>query len=337
MFFKNYILTLLIILNSGQQINSQTTCQTVLDLIILLDGSGSIGSASFAQAKTAVADLISRLNVGPHKVHVSLLRYSSTVENSYIFNKVGSNQMKDQIIKVVNGLQYNGGGTATGEAIQRARSVCDAACRNSEELVPRAVVLFTDGHSNSASLVKTESELLRDRTQAVVFSVGIGSGINIQELQLSASQPYSKYVLQLSNYLQLTQVINQITLIACNVPAFNEPGVVYKNEVEKDTYRFYQMSLKGFRSGLGGFVEIAVNMTQGYVQVFTSTTEPNPTSDNSKKKLVQRRIATTMTDIYMEYIPPNTEKFYSSFKGSSNINQYTFVTTLTSLNDANIG
>ncbi|CAF0854244.1 unnamed protein product [Adineta steineri] len=337
MFVKYILFAVLIIVNIDRQINSQTTCQTVLDLIILLDGSGSIGSAPFAQAKSGMVDLVNRLNVGPQKVHVSILRYASTVEDSYIFNKVGSNQMKDQIVRVINNLQYNGGGTATGEAIQRARNVCDSACRNQEELVPRAVVLFTDGQSNDPNLVRIQSEFLRENTKAIVFAVGIGSGINNAELQLSASTPYSKYVLHLQNYLQLTQVINQITLVACNVPAFNEPGVVYKNEVDKDTYRFYRTNIKGLRSGLGGFMEIAVNITQGNVQVFTSTTEANPTSDNSKRAVVQSHDAKSTTDIYMEYLPPDTQTFYSSFKGMANANQYTFVSRVVDINGAVIG
>ncbi|CAF1414752.1 unnamed protein product [Adineta ricciae] len=337
MLIKCLLLAVLFVVNIDQKVNSQTTCQTVLDLIILLDGSGSIGSGPFAQAKSAMVDLVSRLNVGPQKVHVSILRYSSTVEDSYVFNKVGSNQMKDQIVRVINNLKYNGGGTATGEAIQRARSVCDAACRNQEELVPRAVVLFTDGQSNNANLVKIESELLREKTKAVVFAVGIGSGVNNAELQLSASTPYNKYVLHLKDYLQLTQVINQITLVACNAPAFNEPGVVYKNEVDKDTYRFYRTEIKGLRSGLGGFMEIAVNITQGNVRVFTSTTEANPTSENTRQALVRSHDAKSATDIYMEYIPPNTSTFYSSFQGISNTNQYTFVTRVVDINGGLIG
>ncbi|CAF1573979.1 unnamed protein product, partial [Didymodactylos carnosus] len=322
--------------------HAQTTnCQTILDLILIVDDSGSVAVSDFERAKSAMANLTERLNIGPHRVHISIIKYSTTVEDSYIFSKTGTNQLKGAIVNVIKNLKYTGGSTATGDAISRARQICDRECREKTEAIPRAVVLFTDGNSNTGKPVGQESALLREQTKATVFAVGIGSGINELELQLIATKPYETYVLRLSNYLQLTQVINEVTIIACKVPAFIEVGVVYKSEVEQNTYRFYQAEIKGLRNGMGGFMETAVNVTAGDVKVYTSLTEPNPTSDNSRQAIAegkrQQQDGKSTVDIYIEYIPPGSTKFYTSFKGLNNQNKYTFKSKITDLNGGVIG
>ncbi|CAF1507999.1 unnamed protein product [Didymodactylos carnosus] len=270
-----------------------------------------------------MANLTERLNIGPHRVHISIIKYSTTVEDSYIFSKTGTNQLKGAIVNVIKNLKYTGGSTATGDAISRARQICDRECREKTEAIPRAVVLFTDGNSNTGKPVGQESALLREQTKATVFAVGIGSGINELELQLIATKPYETYVLRLSNYLQLTQVINEVTIIACKVPAFIEAEI------------------KGLRNGMGGFMETAVNVTAGDVKVYTSLTEPNPTSDNSRQAIAegkrQQQDGKSTVDIYIEYIPPGSTKFYTSFKGLNNQNKYTFKSKITDLNGGVIG
>jgi len=68
--YFNCVVLLFLFISSCQRVNAQVQpvrCESLMDLIIVLDSSGSIGQTSFDQAKDAMATLASNLNIGPKK------------------------------------------------------------------------------------------------------------------------------------------------------------------------------------------------------------------------------------------------------------------------------
>ena len=55
----------------------QICSQNVLDLVLAIDSSASIGINNFALAKKALVSMIDSLNIGPTKVKVGIVNYSS--------------------------------------------------------------------------------------------------------------------------------------------------------------------------------------------------------------------------------------------------------------------
>ena len=60
-------------------VKSQTpSClQSSLDIVMVIDSSGSVGSQNFQKAKDACAKMAENLNIGPAKVKVGVINYSS--------------------------------------------------------------------------------------------------------------------------------------------------------------------------------------------------------------------------------------------------------------------
>jgi hypothetical protein len=50
--------------------------QLVLDIILVLDASGSIGLSNYNTAKDALIKMVNNLNIGPTKVRVGVINYS---------------------------------------------------------------------------------------------------------------------------------------------------------------------------------------------------------------------------------------------------------------------
>ena len=51
--------------------------QSALDFVLVIDSSGSIGASSFNDAKNALVAMVQNLNIGPRKIRVGVINYSS--------------------------------------------------------------------------------------------------------------------------------------------------------------------------------------------------------------------------------------------------------------------
>ncbi len=189
--------------------------QIVLDIVLVVCSSGSMGASNFALEKNAVVEMINRLNTnGQRKIRVLVINYSTTVQ--VMSSLVQTDQDKARIISAVNSMPYLNGMTATGDALARARQIFSY---NPRDLNPRVVVLFTDGGSNMGANVITEADLLKNQGVSI-FTVGVGSAINHAELNAISSIPLSTYKKTIANYQDIYAAINEIGQTACSTPAF---------------------------------------------------------------------------------------------------------------------
>jgi uncharacterized protein YegL len=308
------------------QLRDESNCKTIMDLFIVLDSSGSIGPVAFEQAKAALVDLVSRLQIGPKKVQVWVINYGQTVEVPIAFHNMPMSEFtKENLVRRIKDIRYlNGACTATGDALQAARQICDKNCRSLREGVSRVVLVLTDGYSNCGTAVGVESTNLLHITKASVFAVGIGNGVNKLELHTIATD--DKYVVHVDNYLDLTVAINSITVQTCGIPAFVVPNVKVESEVPSKTFRYYQLDttelLSQKKNSEGGFVEVIADIQQGKVEVYTSTTNANPGPGTGQRVQFQAR---GTEQYYIEHIEQNTPRLYFSFYGVEETNQYDFI------------
>ena len=324
-------------LSEDLRVPAENDCKTIMDLFIVLDSSGSVGPTPFEQAKSALVDMVSRLDIGPKKVQVWVINYGSIVETPISYHNMTVTEFtKTNLIRKIKEIPYmNGVCTATGDALQEARRICNKRCRPFTDGVARVVIVFTDGDSNCGVPVGPESGSLHAVTSASVFAVGIGYDINNAELLSIATE--RRYVVHVSDYLQLTTAINNITVQTCGIPAFVVANVKVESDVDMNNFRYYQLDttkLKQGRSSQEGFVEIIAHVTAGKVDVYTSTTDDNPGLNAGKRVVFRTRGA---GQYYMEYINQDTERLYFSFHGLRDKNTYDFVVNWLDINGAVVG
>jgi hypothetical protein len=99
-------------LNNGQCRNSATIkccveiCKTHLDLVILMDSSGSIGATDFKKEQRFVKDLVNNLEIGANQSRVSIINFNS---NAQILIDFSSATSKAILNEVVDNIKYRGG------------------------------------------------------------------------------------------------------------------------------------------------------------------------------------------------------------------------------------
>jgi len=83
-----------------------------MDVVFVIDGSGSIGSSNFQYARTFIRDVFEYLmfSMSPHQLRLGLIQYGTSVYTMFDLN----NRMDvNQILTAVDRMPYYGGFTNT--------------------------------------------------------------------------------------------------------------------------------------------------------------------------------------------------------------------------------
>ena len=179
------------------------------DVIVLMDSSGSVGDGNFEIAKRFMVNLASHLNLGPYKFGV--ITYSHLCQDTYsvpLSDDIG--HLNDSIMAI----PYTGGGTLTGAAIYHAVSKFEPDSgfkgRSKDKGVNRILIVATDGRSGDS--VSEPSEYASNNS-IEVFSIGIGSNVNEEELRTIAKEPH--HVFHVDTYEHLFQLSLVIQTATC--------------------------------------------------------------------------------------------------------------------------
>ena len=113
-------------------------------------------------------------------------------------------------------ISYREGGTQTGKAINSMVSDLfghNSGARNKEEKVPRIGIVMTDGQSDDG-LVLGPADAAREQ-EITLYAIGIGSGIEEEELNQIANDPDEKYVVYVNDYTVIDNIRYEISQDTC--------------------------------------------------------------------------------------------------------------------------
>ena len=146
-----------------------------LDLYIVLDSSGSIGSQSYEEAKKFLGDLVGGFIIGKSNVRVGLVIYGS---NARLIFDLKHSYDKDEILSSIQSVEYLSSSTATEDAIRLMTNTGfteEHGVRASVEAIPRVAIVLTDGESDSRQDVPGAAQSARDQS-IKMLAFGIGDG-----------------------------------------------------------------------------------------------------------------------------------------------------------------
>lgn len=180
-------------------------CYNTNDLVILLDASGSIGSANYETAKSIVDKLAAAYNVQSSS-RVSVITFSNTVTTLVpLTNTLTPAAMSSAIL----GAAYEASVTNTDLGIDQAIAEFAASPR----AVPHNLVVLTDGASTDhAATVNSANNAAAAGIRT--FSVGIGSGVDQGELTDIADGNTSR-VYNANDYDSLIDLLNPLSKAIC--------------------------------------------------------------------------------------------------------------------------
>ncbi|XP_035375850.1 sushi, von Willebrand factor type A, EGF and pentraxin domain-containing protein 1 isoform X3 [Electrophorus electricus] len=170
-----------------------------LDLVFLVDESSSVGAANFRSELHFVRKMLSDFPVAPEATRVALVTFSS---KSRVVTRVDhvsafkQHQHKCSLFnKEIPGITYQGGGTYTRGAFQRAAHIL----RHSRENSTKVIFLITDGYSNGGDPRPVAAVLRQNGVE--IFTLGIWQG-NIRELHDMASHPKDQHCYLVHNFAE---------------------------------------------------------------------------------------------------------------------------------------
>mmetsp|Transcript_139239 Transcript_139239/g.445052 ORF Transcript_139239/g.445052 Transcript_139239/m.445052 type:complete len:850 (-) Transcript_139239:76-2625(-) len=205
-------------------------CGSKVDLVVLLDGSGSLGTDGWAQSKKLVTNLISSLQGGEEEVKVALQLFSgpSTTENYKKCTGGGGDTPKlkedcgiqwvqhftsdtSAVAKEVEGLAWPAASTLTSMALAEA----DAELTYGREDASSIVVVITDGQPMSHTRTLQAAELLKRKAR--IIWVPVGSDAPMDLIRELASLPKKENMIHIKSFSQLSQPLwaNKIISHAC--------------------------------------------------------------------------------------------------------------------------
>ena len=192
---------------------SLSACQTSVDMVFLLDESGSVGASNFGKVKQFVQKVIDFFNVGKTGTHIAVETYSTqTTRHFYLNSYFTKSELRNAVSKIV----FKGGWTYTGEALDIVRTYVlnEKYGMRTDPGIPKVLVLLTDGKSNGKGVLDPANAL---RNQGVnIFSIGVGSGVSKAELNLIASDPDKDYVFELTSFNDLSSWVDRLSSVSCS-------------------------------------------------------------------------------------------------------------------------
>jgi len=209
-------------------------CQSKVDLIVLLDGSGSLGEYGWAKSQSMALKLVENLQGGSDAVKVSLQLFSGPKtwddyekctdelpegETLDIKEQCGiqwiSHFTDDMgaLATDVRNLEWPASTTLTSVALGQA----ETELMNSRDDANAVVIVITDGKPmNQVSTADAAKQL---QSKARVIWVPVGGGAPIDLIQELASKPFSDHIVQIDTFEKMDQpaFLNKVITDACPI------------------------------------------------------------------------------------------------------------------------
>ncbi|XP_069549336.1 collagen alpha-1(XIV) chain [Brachyistius frenatus] len=188
----------------------QFVCHTaaIADIVILVDGSWSIGRINFRLVRMFLENLVNAFDVGIDKTRIGLAQYSGDPRIEWHLNAFST---KDTVIDAVKNLPYKGGNTLTGLALTYILENCFKPESGSRVGVPKIGILITDGKSQDDVIPPAES--LRN-AGVELFAIGVKNA-DENELRSIASEPDDTHVYNVADFNIMSSIVEGLTRTVC--------------------------------------------------------------------------------------------------------------------------
>nr|CAD2165253.1 unnamed protein product [Meloidogyne enterolobii] len=147
---------------------------STVDVVLLLDGSGSVGDSTFRLQTQFARQLAQLLNISVSGSHLAIIQFSEQPQLEIALNQYTNLQ---QLEVALQKIKFIGGATNTGQALQFTLDTAFQGARGGS--VPKVVIVLTDGQSQDE--VAEAAQRLRD-AHVLVYAIGVSNLVNVQQL-----------------------------------------------------------------------------------------------------------------------------------------------------------
>uniref|UniRef100_A0A452GNU7 Collagen alpha-1(XX) chain n=1 Tax=Gopherus agassizii TaxID=38772 RepID=A0A452GNU7_9SAUR len=193
-------------LKRGPQFQCDTSVTT--DIVLLVDGSWSIGRGNFKLVREFLSTLVSPFNIARDKIRIGLSQYSSDPRTEWNLNTYVT---RDEVLEAVRNLRYKGGNTFTGLALTHVleQNLKPEAGARSDAV--KLVILLTDGKSQDDA---SRSAQTLKNMGIDIFAIGVKNA-DEAELRQVASEPLELTVYNVLDFPLLSSLVSRLTRVLC--------------------------------------------------------------------------------------------------------------------------
>uniref|UniRef100_A0AAY5EVL3 Collagen, type XII, alpha 1a n=1 Tax=Electrophorus electricus TaxID=8005 RepID=A0AAY5EVL3_ELEEL len=184
----------------------RTTAQA--DIVLLVDGSWSIGRLNFKTIRAFIARMVGVFDIGPNRVQIGLAQYSGDPKTEWHLN---AHRTRESLLEAVANLPYKGGNTLTGLALNYILQNNFKANVGMRPNSRKIGVLITDGKSQDEII--SNSQNLRDQG-IELYAIGVKNA-DENELRAIASDPDEIHMYNVADFSFLLDIVDELTDNLC--------------------------------------------------------------------------------------------------------------------------
>eukprot|EP00063_Salmo_salar_P085537 XP_014060372.1 PREDICTED: collagen alpha-1(XII) chain isoform X7 [Salmo salar] len=211
------------------------------DVVILVDGSYSIGLSNFAKVRAFLEVLVNSFDIGPDKVQISLVQYSRDAHTEFYLN---THHDMSAVVNAVRTFPYRGGSTNTGRAMTYVREKIFLTNRGSRPNVPRVTILITDGKSSDS--FKDPATKLK-KADVEIFAVGVKDAVR-SELEAIATEPVETHVYTVEDFDAFQRISKELTQSICLRIEQELLNIKKKSLLPPRSLTFSEVAVRSFRA-----------------------------------------------------------------------------------------
>ena len=188
-----------------------------MDLVFLLDSSGSIGDTNYDKVLKFVTETVSQFDIGPSATQIGLVIFGDYAQAQFHLNTYNDNV---SVIHAVENTPYLKEYTNTPDGLDRLIDEFNTSsfgARPEEQGIPRVSIVVTDGQSNEGGgppATIANAQRVHDNN-ILTYAVGVGDSVNMDELNAIATSPQYVYLLEDFDVSELQQLQETINYQAC--------------------------------------------------------------------------------------------------------------------------
>jgi uncharacterized protein YegL len=185
-------------------------CKAAVDVVIVLDGSGSIVATDWAHALDFANKLVDAFNVSAVEAEIAAVQFSDVAETI-----IGLSSDPTAIKAAVTAEAQIALGTNTYDGFERARTILEGSSRSPKGKI---VFLVTDGRQDQGMPAMAQAVELQ-KEGVIIFGIGVGRDVDERELESWVSTPVSQHYFKVDHFADLLVIVQKVVRNACPPPS----------------------------------------------------------------------------------------------------------------------
>lgn len=175
---------------------------TGVDVVFVVDCSGSVGKDSFQQILKLVSVIVSLVDDHSGRARFAMVTYDT---EQYLQFGLNRSLSQSEILQKIRAAKFCGGGTATRKVLDYVQK---SVLQKSREASEKVVFVVTDGKTNWAGSPLESAKSIRSQSDTSIYCIAFGSQVNKDEINRIASR--EDYVIRVRSSNDVAKVADTI-------------------------------------------------------------------------------------------------------------------------------